>query len=52
MAEQAQELGVDVITGFAADDVIYEGNKVKGILTKDFGLDKDGKKTEQYEPGV
>lgn len=35
------ELGVDIITGFAADSILYEGDKVVGVLTKDFGLDKN-----------
>jgi len=35
------ELGVDVITGFAADEILYEEDKVVGVITKDFGLDKN-----------
>lgn len=52
LAEQALDLGVDVITGFAAEKAVLKDNKVVGVLTKDFGLDKNGKKTDTYEPGI
>lgn len=52
MSEQAQELGVDVITGFSAHKLVHDDGKIKGIITRDFGIDKDGNKTDQYEPGV
>ncbi|HUP90736.1 MAG TPA: electron transfer flavoprotein-ubiquinone oxidoreductase [Solimonas sp.] len=48
---QAQELGVDVIEGFAAQDAIVEDGVVKGIVVGDKGVDRHGKKTENYTPG-
>lgn len=45
-------MGVDIITGFAADKLLYEGDKVTGLLTKDFGVLKNGEKSENYESGV
>jgi electron-transferring-flavoprotein dehydrogenase len=42
MAEQAEEMGVDIFTGFAADEILMDENKeyVTGIATVDVGLDK------------
>jgi electron-transferring-flavoprotein dehydrogenase len=52
LAEQAEVLGVEVFPGFAASEVLYnaEGGVI-GIATRDMGLDKDGNKTESFEPG-
>ena len=52
LGEQATELGIDIFTGFAATEVLYEGNRVVGISTGDKGLDAKGTKKENYEPGV
>ncbi len=53
MDEQAQALGVDVFSGFAASEILYhEDGSVKGVATNDVGIDKDGNKTELFEPGA
>jgi len=52
LAEQAEALGVEVFPGFAASEVLYnDDGAVIGIATRDMGLDKDGNKTEAFEPG-
>ncbi|HVT35430.1 MAG TPA: NAD(P)/FAD-dependent oxidoreductase, partial [Nevskiaceae bacterium] len=48
---QAQELGVDVIEGFAAQSPIIEDGVVKGITVGDKGIDRHGKQTADYTPG-
>lgn len=52
LAEQAEMLGVNIFPGFAATEVIYDGNKVLGVITGDKGIDKHGNKTSLYQPGM
>ncbi|TAH36229.1 MAG: electron transfer flavoprotein-ubiquinone oxidoreductase [Alphaproteobacteria bacterium] len=52
LAAQAQEMGVDIFTGFAAAEMVMENNRVVGVKTGDMGLDKHGNQTAQYQPGV
>ena len=53
LAEYAENLGVQIFAGFAAQEVIYnEKNEVIGIKTGESGIDKSGKKTPNYEPGM
>jgi electron-transferring-flavoprotein dehydrogenase len=53
LADQAESLGVEIYPGFAASEVLFDENgSVKGVATGDMGLDKEGKETEQYEPGM
>ena len=44
--------GVDVFTGFAASEVLYDGNRVVGVRTGDRGIGKHGEKKPNFEPGV
>jgi electron-transferring-flavoprotein dehydrogenase len=52
LAEQAEALGVEIYPGFAAADVVMEDGVVKGIVTNDFGVARDGRKKEGYTPGM
>ncbi|KAF0976619.1 hypothetical protein FDP41_004518 [Naegleria fowleri] len=55
LATQAESLGVDILPGFAADQVVYadeNNDRVIGIITKDVGIGKDGKKKDNFEPGI
>lgn len=52
LAEQAEELGVDVFPGFAAQDAIVEDGVVKGIVTGDMGIDKNGEPKDSFTPGI
>ena len=53
LAEQAEALGVEIFPGFPASDVLYhEDGSVKGVVTQDMGLDKNGEKKDSYEPGM
>jgi electron-transferring-flavoprotein dehydrogenase len=53
LGQQAEELGVEVYPGFAVAEVLYdEGGRVVGVATGDMGIGRDGKPTENYQPGV
>ena len=53
MAEQAEALGVEIFSGFAAAEVLYdEDGAVRGVATGDMGVGKDGKPSDAYQPGM
>ena len=53
LAEQAEELGVEVYPGFAADEVLYSADgAVRGIATKDVGIGKDGAPKDTFARGM
>ncbi|MBD3584699.1 electron transfer flavoprotein-ubiquinone oxidoreductase [Salinimonas sp. HHU 13199] len=53
LAQQAEELGVEVFPGFAAADIIYnEDGSVGGVATGDMGIGADGEKKDSYMPGM
>ena len=53
LAEQAEDLGVEIFPGFAASQVLYhDDGRVKGVVAGEMGLDKDGKPKAHYEAGI
>jgi electron-transferring-flavoprotein dehydrogenase len=53
MAGQAEALGVEVYPGMAASEVVFNADgSVKGVVAGVFGIDKDGNKGPDYQPGV
>ena len=54
LAQQAENLGVEVYPGFAAQEaLIDEQGVVRGILTGDMGVDREGQpKDGMYTPGM
>jgi len=53
LGEYAENLGVEIFPGFAAAKTIEDENgRVIGIETSPMGIDKEGNKTDRYEPGV
>ncbi len=53
LAEKAETLGVEIFPGFAASTLLYNGDgSVKGVQTGDMGLDKEGNKKNNFEPGI
>ncbi len=53
LGEQAEALGVEIYPGFPAAEVLYDDNNVvKGIITGDFGVAKDGSEKDGYMPGM
>ena len=53
LGQQAESLGVEIFPGFAAAEVLYdEAGAVKGVATGNMGVGRDGKPTENFQPGV
>jgi electron-transferring-flavoprotein dehydrogenase len=53
LAEQAEELGVEIFPGFAAAEILYDDSgAVRGVATGDMGIGKDGAPGDNFEPGV
>ncbi len=53
LAEQAENLGVEIFPGFAAAEVLYsDDGSVKGIATGDMGIGRDGQPKDGYMPGM
>ena len=52
MAAQAEAAGIDIFSGFAASDVLFDGDRVVGVRTGDRGIDRHGNRKPTFEPGV
>ncbi|MEP4888792.1 MAG: electron transfer flavoprotein-ubiquinone oxidoreductase [Aliiglaciecola sp.] len=53
LADQAEQLGVEVFPGFAASEVIYnDDGSVGGIITGDMGISESGDHKDSYMPGM
>ncbi len=50
MGERAEEMGVNVFTGFPADSLLVDGDRVVGVRTTPAGLDRDGQPGGGYMP--
>ena len=50
LAGQAENNGVEIFPGFTASKLIIEDDIVKGIVTGEMGISKDGIKKESYQP--
>jgi electron-transferring-flavoprotein dehydrogenase len=52
LGKLVEESGVDIFPGFAGTEVLYDGNRVIGVRTGDKGIDEDGSKKSNFEPGI
>src|ERR1043165_8186689 len=52
LGKQAEAAGVEIFPGFAATEILYDGDKVTGVATGDMGIGKKGEKTSSYQPGM
>lgn len=53
LAQQAEELGVEIYPGFAATEILYHADgSVRGIATGDMGVQRDGTPGDQYQQGM
>ncbi|WP_273826327.1 MULTISPECIES: electron transfer flavoprotein-ubiquinone oxidoreductase [Pseudomonas] len=54
LAQQAENLGVEIYPGFAAQEALFDDNGVvRGIITGDLGVDREGNpKDGLYTPGM
>jgi electron-transferring-flavoprotein dehydrogenase len=51
LGEQAEAMGVNLFPGFAAAEVLYDGDRVVGVATGDMGRDTSGQPKANFEPG-
>jgi electron-transferring-flavoprotein dehydrogenase len=52
LGEQAEALGVEVYPGFAGRSVLFDGDRVAGVITGDMGVQRDGTPGSAYQPGM
>jgi electron-transferring-flavoprotein dehydrogenase len=53
LAQQAENLGVEIYAGFSAQEPLYDDKqRVIGIITGDMGRDAHGEPTAQFTPGI
>ncbi len=53
MAQQAENLGVEIFPGFSAAEVLYNADgSVKGIATGNLGISKEGEITPDFQLGM
>ncbi len=53
LGQQAEALGVEIFPGFAGAEVLYDDKgAVRGVATGDMGVNRQGEKTDAYQPGV
>ncbi len=53
LAQQAENLGVEIYPGFPASEILYnEKNQVIGVATGDMGLNKSGQPKESFQRGM
>ncbi|HEY3597359.1 MAG TPA: electron transfer flavoprotein-ubiquinone oxidoreductase [Paraburkholderia sp.] len=53
LGQQAEALGVEIFPGFPAAEVLYhDDGSVKGVVTGNMGIGKDGQPTENFQLGM
>lgn len=53
LAEQAENMGIEVYPGFAAAEVLFnDDGAVKGVATGDMGISAEGEQKDSYMPGM
>ena len=48
----AQSLGIEVYPGFPASEIIYQADRVVGVITGDFGISRNGEKKDSFMQGM
>ncbi len=52
LGAQAEALGVEIYPGFAAAELLFDGERVAGVATGDMGIEKSGEHGPNYQPGM
>jgi electron-transferring-flavoprotein dehydrogenase len=53
LAEQAEELGVEIFPGMSCSELVWgENGEVAGVVAGEFGLNPDGTQGASYDPGM
>jgi electron-transferring-flavoprotein dehydrogenase len=51
LGSKVEEAGITVFTGFAGSELLFESGRVVGVRTDDKGVDKNGERKSNFEPG-
>ncbi len=53
LAKEAERLGCEIFPGFAATEILYnDSGEVIGVATGDLGVDKEGHRSANFQPGI
>jgi electron-transferring-flavoprotein dehydrogenase len=52
LGRQAEAAGIEVFPGFAAAEVLYDGDRVVGVATGELGIGRNGERTPAYQEGM
>ncbi len=52
LAEQAEALEVEIFPGMAASELVWDGDRVAGVVAGEMGKNPDGTPGPNYEPGM
>ena len=52
LGSQAEAAGIEIFPGFAAAEVLYDGDRVIGVATGEVGIDRHGQRTPAYQEGM
>lgn len=52
MSQVAEKKGINVFAGFPGAELLIEENAIVGVRTGDKGIDKNGDKKPNFEPGI
>ncbi len=51
LGERVEAVGVNIFKEFGGAQLIYERDGIGGVITEDKGVDKNGKRKSNYQPG-
>jgi electron-transferring-flavoprotein dehydrogenase len=51
LGSKVEEAGITVFTGFAGSELLFDSDRVKGVLTDDKGVNKLNQPKSNFEPG-
>jgi electron-transferring-flavoprotein dehydrogenase len=53
LGQQAEQAGVDIFPGFPAAEILYhDDGSVRGVVTGSVGVDRHGRPTDAFQPGM
>src|SRR2546422_7822562 len=50
LGSKVEEAGITVFTGFAGSELLYDGERVRGVRTDDKGVDRQNRPKSNFEP--
>ncbi|MGE5326193.1 MAG: 4Fe-4S dicluster domain-containing protein [Deltaproteobacteria bacterium] len=51
LGERVEREGINLFAGFAGSEVLFDGERVVGVRTDDKGIDKEGRRKSNFQPG-